>query len=225
MEQPGLAHAGFANDLDHAGLTDPCSLGDLEHNRQLGLSAVHRATGPVDGWRALGEAEDARRVKWGGLALDHERRNVFHSEPRLATTHDVTRRDEFVRSRVRHHTRGRVYDIAHHRVCAPESRADLAGEHMAAVDADTHIEAQIRVEDVEGREQHSIFLAFPGSGRATDKNHLAAVLVDVGREKRDAVFGRRPFATRDEAPEGSARSRSPRREPPCRCRRNGGMRR
>ena len=95
--------------------------------------------------------------------------------------------------RRRHQTGGQVHRVVHHRVGAAVLRADLAGEHVAAVGPRPRREPRRGVEHLPHGPHEPALVVVLRVGNTSRQQHLEAVAVEVAREERDALAVRCPL--------------------------------
>ncbi len=186
--------------LHQPGLADPGRSDDRHHGTAPGVAQLDRVDDRIDLVTATDEVEfvasgrtarpDLRPDRVGldrvGLAFDVERFERLGDEQGAGAVECIGAAVEVARWSGRHQPRRQIDGVAHHREGGPVLGADLTGEHVAAVDADLDGELRVGVDDAPHGAQHASVVVVLGGGNTGGEDQLAAVLVEVGGEQRDA---------------------------------------
>ena len=185
--EPRLAGTLVPDDLDH-----PSRAGD--DGGEIGLEGLQLGGDP-------GQREAIRTVvadtvggadRIGGdrplLPLDHERRQRGGGEPYRRAIEHVGRGQHLTGGRLGHESCGQVDRIPHHGEGPPERCPDVAGEHRPGVHPDAEAEGKLFGGDLAQCQQHPLLVLTGTPRHARHQDDLAAVVVDVGPEKRHIVL-------------------------------------
>ena len=177
-------------DLDHPALPVPTPARPRRASRSSSASRpINGVSGAVRLLRP-GDRADDRGAHWLRLALGRERLDRRRLERRArAFEHDLGRED-LARLGPAHHSRGGVDRVAEDPVRAAVGRAEVAGEHLARVDADPHRHDARRVHDLAQRAQHPLLVVAGARRRARGEERLDAPLADVRLVERHLVVER-----------------------------------
>ena len=198
LDEPRLAHAGLADQLDQVAEAHPHRRERGREDRQLALAADERQ--PVLGSAAAVPETATTSKAVTGSAIP------FSVSGSSSTVSKVLRErssrslvvSTWPGSGLAHQPRGERGRLAEDRVGAPEARTDLAGEDAAAGGADPERQLGREVGDPARGSQNALLVLARRLGRAGDEDHLAAVGVDVGLEEGDAVLVGHPLRARDQ---------------------------
>ena len=135
LEQPGLARARLADQLDDPAASIACRCGRREQDVELLVAPDQRECADADPTFA-GRARRPRRES--GTFLPFTRNGSRASSSKRVSDRSSTRAgcDELPRLRLLHQARGQVHRVAHHRERPAGRRTEVPDEDRAAVDTD-----------------------------------------------------------------------------------------
>ncbi len=189
VEQPGLAQSRLADDVEVAAPAAPCLVDGVREQPHL-VAATHER--PRDAVPDLGVPDhrpDVDGVHRPGLPLDGERRERAEPERRLGLLRHRRSGEHLAGLGPGHQPGGEVDGVALDGVRASERWPEVAGEHVAHVDAHAHRQPAGPLHDHARRPKHPLRIVAGARGCAGGEHDLAAVAVEVGLEERHLVVG------------------------------------
>jgi hypothetical protein len=190
LDEPRLADAWLAGDLEQLLLPHACSADREREHRELRLAALERKLGL---WLFLADARrgaDAVGRDRALLSLDEERLRC-RVEPGAGAVEDGRGREDPAGLGTPDEPRGEIHGVAHNRVRPTCQRSDVTAKRGAAVHTRAEHERRVAVDDHAQRAQHPLFVGAGRRRRAADQVELSAVDVDVGLEPRQPEVARR----------------------------------
>ena len=183
--EPGLAHSRPALDQHR-------STGTLAERDEKGLELLELALAADERQRSrirgrTGPRLGAYRQSLQGcrLALHVQRRQCGGPERRARALDHRLGGVDLARWCSGHQTSSDVHRVTHCGVGRAEGHAHGAREHMAAVHAHMQVQLGRDVGDAANGPQHATFVVLLRGGRSGGQDHLAPVLVEVGRQEGD----------------------------------------